>query len=316
MRNISGIAAALALATPALAQYPNKPIRLVVSIAPGGQTDTIARMIGQKMSEGWERPVVVDNRPGGGGTLAAGMVAKAAPDGHTLLFTTGFANSAVLQPNLPYDPLKDFAGVTQIGFGTQVMSVAPALGAKSVKDLIALAKAQPGKIVFGSPPVGTSDHLSGAMFSLAAEIKVATVAFKGGAEALVQTLGGHTHYSIGSLVSALPFITDKKLLALAVTTPQRSPLLPDVPSMAETLPNFKRPATSHGLLAPANTPRPVLNQISKEVARILSLPDIRKRLEVIGYIPAPSTPEEYDKILRAQIETLSKVVRDAGLKAK
>lgn len=217
IRNFVGVAVALALTTPVYAQYPNKPIRLVVEIAPGGQTDTLARLLGQKMSDAWGRPVVVDNRPGGGGTLAANTVAKAAPDGHTLLFVTGFAISTVLQPSLPYDPFKDFAGVTQIGFGTQVLSAAPALGAKSVKELIALAKAQPGKIICATPPIGTGDHLSGAIFSLAAGIKVATVTYKGGPEALVQTLGGHTHYSVGSLVSALPFIKDGKLLALAVT---------------------------------------------------------------------------------------------------
>jgi len=307
-------------ALPALAQtqqkFPSKPIRLVVAFTAGGQTDTIARMIGQKMSENWGRPVVVDNRPGGGGVLAAGTVAKAAPDGHTLLSPGGnFAISAALQPNLPYDPFKDFAGVTQLGFSTQVLSVAPALGVKSVEDLIALAKAQPGKIILGSPPVGSGTHLSGARFNLAASIKVVTVAFNAG-NVIIQTLGGRTHYSITSLVAALPFIKDGKLLALAVFTPQRSPVLPDVPALAETLPDFKRSETSSGLLAPAGTPRPILNQISKEVARILNLPDIKERLQAFGFVPAPTTPEEYDKILRGQIETLSKLVRDAGLRPK
>ena len=282
---------------------------------PGSQGDTLARMIAQKLSETWGQPVVVDNRTGGIGTVAGSTVVKAAPDGHTLLQTAGFAISAAFQPNLPY-ALKDFAGVAQIGIGTQVLVVAPALGVKSVKDFIALAKAQPGKIIYGSSAVGTGSHLNGARFALAAGIKVVTVAFKGGPEATIEVMAGRTHYSSVTLFSALPFVQDGKLVALAVATPQRSPLLPDVPALAETFSDFKRPENSTGLLAPAGTPRPILVQISKDVARVLDLPDMKERLQGMGYFPAPSTPEDFDAILRAQIETLSKVVRDAGLRPK
>jgi tripartite-type tricarboxylate transporter receptor subunit TctC len=273
-------------------------------------------MIGQKMSERWGQPVVVDNRTGGIGTVAAGTVVKAAPDGHTLLQTAGFAISAALQTSLPYDPLRDFAGVAQIGIGTQVLVVAPALGVKSVKEFIALAKAQPGKLIYGSSAVGTGSHLNGARFALAAGIKLVTVAFKGGPEATIEIMGGRTHFSSVTLFSALPFVNEGKLLALAVATPQRSPQLPDVPALAETLPDFRRPENSTGILAPAGTPRLVLNQISKEVGRILDLPDIKDRLQGMGYVTAPTTPEEFDRILREQIATLSKVVRDAGLRPK
>jgi tripartite-type tricarboxylate transporter receptor subunit TctC len=306
---------------PGLAQaqqkFPTKPIRLLVGLPAGSQADTVARMIGAKMSESWGWAVVVDNRPGAGGMLAAVALAKAAPDGHTLLYAgVNFAVSAALQPNLPYDPVKDFAGVTQIGFGIQVVVVAPALGVKSVTELIALAKAQPGKIIFGSPATGGGSHLSGARFNLAAGIKVVHVAFKGGPEATIEAVAGRTHYTVVPLVSVLPFTKDGKLLALAVFTPQRSPALPDVPTLAETMPEFGRPEASNGLLAPARTPRPILNQISKEVARILDLPDIKERLQAFGYVPASSTPEAYDKILREQIDTLSRVVRDVGLRPK
>lgn len=309
--------AAASLLAQAQQNFPSKAIRLVASTTAGGQPDAVARMIAQKMSEHWGRPVVMDNRPGAGGVLAASMVAKAAPDGHTLLYTLpNFAISAVLQPNLPFDPLKDFAGVSQIGMSTNVLIVAPALGVKSVKELIALAKAQPGKLIFGSGATGTAGHLSGARFGLIAGIRVVHVAFKGGPDATIEVLAGRSHYTIATMGVALPFIQDGKLLALAVTSPQRAPVLPGVPALAETQSEFARPETSHGLLAPAGTPRPVLNQISKEIARILDLPDIRERLQGIAYVYAPSTPEAYDKILRAQIDTVSKLVRDAGLRPK
>ena len=314
----TGIAlAAASLLAQAQQNFPSKAIRLVASTTAGGQPDAVARMIAQKMSEHWGRPVVMDNRPGAGGVLAASLVAKAAPDGHTLLYVLpNFAISAVLQPNLPFDPLKDFAGVSQIGMSTNVLIVAPALGVKSVKELIALAKAQPGKLIFGSGATGTAGHLSGARFGLIAGIKVVHVAFKGGPDATIEVLAGRSHYTIATMGVALPFIQDGKLVALAVTSPQRAPVLPDVPALAETQSEFARPETSHGLLAPAGTPRAVLNQISKEIARILDLPDIKERLQGIAYVYAPSTPEAYDKILRAQIETVSKLVRDAGLRPK
>ena len=296
-------------------KFPGKPVRVVVPNPPGSQGDALARLIAQKLSERWGQPVVVDNRGGGVGTVAGSTVVKAAPDGHTLLQTAGFAISAVLQTNLPYDPLKDFAGVVQIGIGTQVLVVSPALGVKSVKDFIAFAKTQP-KIIYGSSAVGTGSHLNGARFALAAGIKIVTVAFKGGPEATIEVMAGRTHYSSVTLFSALPHVNDGKLVALAVAIPQRAPQLPDVPTLAETFPDLKRPENSTGLLAPAGTPRPILVQISKDVAHVLDLPDIKERLQGMGYFSAPSTPDEFDKILRAQIETLSRVVKDLGLRPK
>ena len=309
------------VATPAFAQtpqrFPGKPVRMVLSSTAGGQPDTVARLIAQKMSESWGRPVVMDNRAGAGGALAAATVARAAPDGYTLLYVLpNFVITPALQPNLIYDALKDFTGISQVGISTNVLVATPSLGAKSVKDFVALAKAQPGKLIFGSGATGTAGHLSGARFGLIAGIRVVHVAFKGGPDATIEVLAGRSHYTIATMGVALPFIQDGKLLALAVTSPQRAPVLPGVPALAETQSEFARPETSHGLLAPAGTPRAVLNQISKEIARILDLPDIKERLQGIAYVYAPSTPEAYDKILRAQIETVSKLVRDAGLRPK
>jgi tripartite-type tricarboxylate transporter receptor subunit TctC len=316
------VAAGVALAAvPVLAHaqqnYPNKPIRLVVATTAGSQPDGLARMIGQMMSEHWGQPVVIDNRSGAGGVLAATMVAKATPDGHTLLYAIpNFAISVALQPSVPYDPFKEFTGISNIGMTTNVLVASPALGAKSARDLIALAKAQPGKLIFASSATGSASHLTGARFNHLAGIKVVHVAFKAGPDAMIEVLAGRSHYHLGTMGVTLPFVKEGKLVALGVTTPQRSAVLPDVPSLAEIFAEFKRPETSHGMLAPAGTPRPIVNQISKEIARILDLPDVRERVQGISFVTAATTPEEYDKIRRAQIEALSALVRDAGLRPR
>ncbi len=306
-----------AFSSVALAQFPTKPVRLVVSTTAGSQPDSLARLFGQKLSERWGQPVVVDNRPGAQGTLAATPVSKAAPDGHTLLYALpNFAIGAVLQSNLPYDPLKDFVGITQIGFTTNVLVATPALGVKTVNDFIALARGQPGKFIFGTSPTGSAAHLSGARFNVVAGIKAVHVAFKGGPEATIEVLAGRIHYHVGTMGVLLPFVKDGKLVALAVLSPQRASALPDVPALGETLPEFKRPDTSHGLLAPAGTPRTVVNRINKEMARVLELPDVRERTQAISYVVDASTPGEDNQILRAQIQALTKLVSDAGLRPK
>ena len=314
------ITAGIAAATPGLAQapqkYPSKPVRIVVPFSAGSATDITARMVGPRLAERWGQPVVIENRAGAGGTIAAATVAKATPDGYTLLLTSAaIAISAVLNTNLPYDPLKDLVGVAQIGITTSVLAVTPALGTKSVKELIALAQERPGKILFGSAGAGSGIHMTAERFKFAARINTVHVAFKGQPEMLIEILAGRIHYGFPGLGPALPFIKDGRLLALAVVTPNRSPLLPDVPAMVEILPGFERDAT-HGLLAPAGTPRPILNQISREVARILDLPDVKERMQAMGFVPAPTTPEEYDRILRGLIETFTRVARDAGLRAR
>jgi tripartite-type tricarboxylate transporter receptor subunit TctC len=316
----SAIAISVAAAAPGVAyaqqSFPSKSIRLVVPFSPGGTSDLLGRTLGSKMSESWGQAVVIENRTGAGGTIGTGIVAKATPDGHTLLLSSAaFVISAALYSNLPYDALKDFAGVARIGFSTQALIVAPALGVKSTRDLIVLAQAKPGQIIFSSAGVGSSTHMNGERFRLAAGIKVVHVGFKGASDAMLEVLAGRVHYSILGLAGSLQFIKDGRLLALAVGTPQRSPLLPDVPTIAETLPGYARDG-SHSLLAPAGTPRPVLNQISKEVKRILELPDVKERLGNFDFVSAPTTPEEHDRILRADIETFSNVVRLAGLRAK
>jgi len=297
--------------------FPAKPIRLVSATAPGSQPDSIARLLIQKMSEHWGKPVIMDNRTGGGGLLASSAVAKATPDGHTLLYVLpNFVISPALYPTVAYPPLRDFVGIGQIGFSTNILVATPALGVKTVKDFIALAKSQPGKFIIGSTGAGTAGHLSGTRFNLLAEIKAVTVAYKGGPEVMIEVISARCHYAVSTMGSALPFIKEGKLVPLGVTSPKRASVLPDVPSLGEIQPEFRQSETSHGLLAPAGTPRPILQQVSREVARILDLPDIKERLNGISFVIAPSTPEAYDKIVRDQMSMITTLVIAAGLRGK
>ena len=326
MNTPSKAAFAVAIATvfsvaplPCVAQqsqnYPSKPIRIVTG-ASGTQNDIVTRMVSTKMSEGFGQPVVVENRAGAGGAIGANVVAKATPDGYTLLLQSGqFAIRAAVQTNLPYDPHKDFSGVTQIGFSTQAVVVSPGIGVKSVKEFIAYANARPDQILFSSAGAGSGTHMDAERFRVAAGIKARGVAFKGSSEALIEVVAGRAHYVTASLGPAMPLIKDGRLIALAVITPQRSPLLPDVPTIAEVLPGYQRDG-SYGLMAPAGTPRPILHLLAKEVRRILDLPDVKQQMRTMGFAPAPSTPEEHDKILRADIEAYTKVARQVGLRAQ
>ena len=296
--------------------FPSKPIRFIVPFSPGGGTDTLTRIIAQKMSESWGQPVVIENRTGAGGTIGTGLVAKATPDGHTLLMSSSaFAITAAMSNNLPYDPLKDFAGVTRIGYSKGMLVVTSSLGVKTLKDFIELARSRPGKILFSSGGAGSSTHLNGERFRMAAGIKAVHVGFKGSSDAVLEVVTGRCHYVMAGLITTLPYVKDGRLIPLAVTTPTRSSILPDVPTMAETLPGYKRDG-SHVMLAPAATPRAILNQTSAEVRRIFELPEVVERLNKFDYLLVPSTPEEMDRILRADIQTFSEVITLAGLRPR
>lgn len=295
--------------------WPTRPVRIVVGFSAGSATDISARLLAPKLSDMWGQPVVIENRTGAGSSIASAMAAQATPDGYTiLLISASFAINAVLRSNVGYDPLRDFASVTQIGFSTGALVVNPSLGVKSVKELIALANERPGKILFGSAGAGSGIHMTAERFRMSAGIKVTHVAFKGQPEMLVEILAGRIHYGFPSLGPAFGMIKDGRLRALAVVTPKRSPLLPDVPTVLEILPSFRRDA-SHALMVPAGTPRVIINKISRDAARVLEMPDVKKQMEAIDFIPAPTTPEEYDKILRGMLVTFEEVARAAGLKA-
>jgi tripartite-type tricarboxylate transporter receptor subunit TctC len=296
--------------------FPTKPVRIVVPFTPGGTSDVLARTLGSKLTDIWGQPVVIETRTGGGGTIGAALVAKATPDGHTLLISSAaFAISAALNPQLPYDPLKDFAGVTRLGFSTTAFIVPPSLGVRNLDEFIALAKSKPGEIIFSSAGAGSSTHLNGERFRLAAGIKVRHVGYKGASDAMLEVVAGRVQYAIVGLVSALPFIRDGRVLALAVGTPQRSALLPDVPAIAETVPGYKRDG-SHSLLAPAGTPYAIRARISRDVKRVFEMADIRERLENVDFTSQPTTPEEHEQIVRADIQNFTNVVTLAGMRPK
>ena len=297
-------------------KFPSKPVRLVTAFTPGGTTDILARLITPGMSEAWGQPVVLEARPGASGTLAAAIVSKAAPDGHTLLATSAaFAITAVANPNLSYDPLKDFVGIAEIGYGTTVLVVAPSLGVKSVKEMIAHANARGKPLLFGSVGALSSTHLNAERFRLAAGIKAQHVGFKGQSEFVIEIVAERIHFGTPGLMVALSFIRDGKLVPLVVASAQRAPQLPDVPAAPEVLPGWGRDG-SQAWLAPAGTPRAIRQQISREVARNLALPEVRERLQNLGFQAAPTTPEEHDKSLRADIVLFSRIVKEAGLLSK
>lgn len=318
----SGLARAAApdsgpAASPSSGQaYPARPIRILVALSAGSQVDVLARLIAPKMSENWRQPVVVDNRPGGAGAVAGSILVNAAPDGHTLMtYSDGHAVNAVLyKDKLPYDTLRDIARVAMVGSFSSVLVVAPALGVKSVKDLIALAKSKPGQFSFGSAGIGGGLHFSGELFKQAAGIDTVHVPFKGVPESLAETMTGRIQYMFSPVGPALPFIKSGRLLALGVGSAQRSVLLPEIPTIAEAaLPGYAYDLWG-GLFAPAATPRPIVDQINKEVTRIMNLPDIKEKLSSQGLMHRGLTPQEFDRFVRADIDKLGKVAKAAGIR--
>jgi tripartite-type tricarboxylate transporter receptor subunit TctC len=293
--------------------FPNKPIRMIVPFSPGSQTDILARWIGEKMTEKWTQQVVVDNRPSAGGTIASQYVLAANPDGHTLMMvSTGHAGNATLYSKLPYDTIKDFSGISRVASVPNLLVVSPTLGVKSVKELIALAKSKPGQLNFSSAGIGSGTQINGEMFKLAAGINATHVPYKGAPEALNEAMAGRVEFNFSPILVAAGQVKAGKVLALAVSTASRSPMFPDVPTVAEAgLPGFEYDQW-YGLLASAKTPRPLINTVNQEVVRILNLPDMKERLLTQGATPAPTTPQEFDAFIRSEVKRFAQVLIAAG----
>jgi len=312
---LAGIVLGAACGTGIAQDYPTQPIRILVGFSPGSTTDILARTVGQKMSEAWRQPVLVDNRPGAGGVGASSAVATAAPDGYTLLVVSaGHAATAAMFTKLPYDTLKDFAGVSRIANVPSILVVSPALGVKSVKDLVALAKAKPGQLNFSSPGVGSANHLAGELFKILAGVQAVHVPYKGIPEAMTGVVSGAVQFNFSPVVNILPLSRDGRLVALAASTGKRSAVLPEVPTVAEAGVSGDVFDPWFGLLAPAKTPKPLLAKLSSEVARIVGLPDVKERLLALGADPAPTSPEGFDAYVRGEVAKFQKIVQEAGIK--
>jgi tripartite-type tricarboxylate transporter receptor subunit TctC len=295
--------------------YPDKPIRMVVPFTAGSATDILARLVGPRLTDSLGQQVVVDNRPSAGGIVAFKIVADAIPDGHTLTATgSNFSGSAALYAGkLPYDPVRDFAGVAQLASTPLVLVVSPALGVRSPKDLIALARQKPGKVNFGSTGHGSGTHYGAALFNLYAGIDVVHIPYRGTPQALSDVVSGRIEYFMSPVLASAPLIRSGQVLALGVTTSTRSPGLPEVPTLQEAgLPGFEYEGW-YGILAPGKTPRRIINLLSNELRRILELDDVKAQIAARGAQAKWSSPEDFDKLVRDEIVTRTKVWKAAGI---
>src|SRR5262245_19547925 len=306
-----------AQAADAAQAFPSRPIRIIIPFTAGSASDFFARLIGPKMLETWGQQVVVDNRPSAGGVAAGELVARANPDGYTLMLTSSaFAGSAALYSKLPYDSIRDFSGVTQVASNPNMIVVPPSLGVKTLKELIALAKQKPGQLNYGSAGIGSGTHYSAELLNLAAGIKVTHVPFKGSPEAVTDTAGGRLHFSFVPMPPSIAFVKSGRLLGLAVTTATRSHMLPDVPTIAEAaIPGFDYDGW-FGIFAPSGTPRAIVGKLSTAPARILALPDVREPMLNQGATPKSSTPEALNNLARTEIQTRRKIFASAGVRVE
>ena len=298
----------------AAADFPTRPIRIVVGFTPGGQPDIFSRMIGVKLGEALGQPVVVDNRPGAGSAIGTKIVADATPDGHTLLCVSA---SHVISPavrRLNYDPLKDFAGITQMYSASYLLVAAPALGVKDLKSLLAMAKARPGALNFGSAGTGSGTHFAGEVFKDAAKIDVVHVPYKGIPEAMNDTMTNRVQFFMAPLASSASLVRDGRLIALGVTSLKRVSIYPDIPTLAESgLPGFSFDSWG-GLLAPSKTPRTIIDRLNREVTAVLNSADIQSRMRALGAEPAPSTPQAFDQKIAKELREIAAIAKRAGIK--
>jgi tripartite-type tricarboxylate transporter receptor subunit TctC len=316
MRALAFAFAAL-LASSAWAQFPSKPVHIVVAFPPGGGTDIVARLLAPRLAEAWGQQVIVDNRAGASGVIGTEFAARSAPDGATLFLGT-LGNLAVnqhLYPKMTVDPLRDFAPVTQVVAVHFVMVANPSVPVKNVAELIALAKSEPGKINYSSSGPGGAPHLAGELFKSMARVDIVHVPYKGSAPSFTDLLGGRVAFTCDSLVQALPYVRDGRLKALAVLGAARTPLLPDVPTVGETLPGYEL-TNWFGLVAPAATPRDTVARIHADVVKLLRDPAVAEKLSGMGATAIGNAPAEFGAVMRADSEKWGRLIREANIKAE
>jgi tripartite-type tricarboxylate transporter receptor subunit TctC len=298
------------------AEYPVRPIRFVLGFAPGGASDTTARILGARLTEGLGQPVVIDNRPGAGGNIAAEIVSRSAPDGYTMFLGNNgvLAVNVSLYAKLPFDPLKDFAPVAMVASQPNVLVVHPSVPARSVQDLIGLLKAKPGAFNYASAGTGTTGHLAAEFFKRLAGVDMLLVPFKGGGPAVLCVITGECQFIFATALSIQPHIRSGKVRALAVTTAERSVNFPDLPTVAEAgVPGFEAIAW-HGLVVPAGTPQPVIQRLNAELNRVLKIPDVRERLATLGAEVIGGEPRQLTEMIRVEIPRWAKVIEEAGIR--
>ncbi|MGH8633053.1 MAG: Bug family tripartite tricarboxylate transporter substrate binding protein [Burkholderiales bacterium] len=313
LMSVLSCAASSIAAADAAANYPSRPIRFIAPFVPGGPSDTLSRLLGQKLTESWGQTVVVDNRGSAGGVVGFELGAKAPPDGYTLLLANGAG--VTINPSvylkLPYDPVRDFQPITQITSGAYFMVVPVSLPARTVKEFIALAKAKPGSLNFAA--TGTNNLLATEQFNYMAGIKTVAVNYKGTGQAVSAVMSGEVQMFIMSPLVAVPQVQAGKLRAIGVTGLNRSPALPDVPTIAETLPGFEN-ITWHSVMVPARTPKPIVAKLSKELMRIIRQPDVKERFNTVGLDAVGSTPEELADLIKKESVMYANLVKQIGLK--
>jgi tripartite-type tricarboxylate transporter receptor subunit TctC len=296
--------------------YPSKPIRMLVGFSPGGGTDVAARIIGKKLSEAWNQQIVIDNRAGAGGLVAFEMTAKANPDGYTLLATSpSFAIQPSIAAKLPFDPIRDFAPITQASSAPYLLVLYPGVEARSVKELIDLAKANPGKLNYASGGIGSAQHLTAELFRLMAGIHIVHVPYKG-AVSVPDVIAGRIQMLFSGVPQALPHVQAGRLRALAVTTPARSPAVPEVPTVAEAGVAGFDVTVWYGILATGRTPKPIIDKLNREIVRALQSADVRQQLMSLGLEPVGSSPGQFGSTIRAEMAQWAQVVKQAGIKAE
>ncbi len=302
-------------AAAAAPEFPTHPLRIIVPLS-AGAADTLSRTIGQKLNEAWGEPVIVENRPGAGTSLGSAIVARANADGYTLVMATfSHAVNATFRKRLPYDTLKSFAAVTLVASAPNVLEVHPSVPARTTAELIALAKAQPGKLNFASAGNGSSSHLAGELFKMMSGIDIVHVPYKGSAPAMADLLGGNVQMTLDPLPSSIGNIRAGKLRALAVTTASRAPLLKDVPTLSESgLPGYDMQGWS-GLLVPAGTPPKIINRLHGEIVKALAMPDVKSRFSGMGFETVGNTPAEFQKFIRREVDKWGKIVKTLNISA-
>jgi tripartite-type tricarboxylate transporter receptor subunit TctC len=294
--------------------YPSRPVRVIVTTGPGGQGDTTARLVAAKLTENLGQSFYIENMPGGGGNIAMAATARAAPDGYTILAaTSNIVTNISLYPKISYDPYKDFDPISLMCSSPHVLVVHPSVPAATVNELVALAKASPGKFSYASAGRGTPAHLAGELFKLAFDVDITHVPFNGGGPASASTLGGHVPIAVSALPTAVTYIRGGQLRALGMFSSKRSSALPDVPTMMEATGHDLPADIVNGFIAPAGLPKPVIEFLHRETVKVLSAPDTREKLATMGFDPVASTPEEFAEWIRTEIVRWGKVIRDANI---